>query len=67
MSTVRDQKQIELKKNPKSPNYLIAWETHVEAYLKVNDLIQRRISNLWFLGHVRCCKEQSNLATNASS
>jgi hypothetical protein len=35
MSTVRDQQQIEQRKNPKSPSFILAWEANIEAYLKV--------------------------------
>lgn len=35
MSTIHDQKKIELKTSPKSENYMIVWETRIESYLKV--------------------------------
>ncbi|RCH81607.1 hypothetical protein CU098_002843, partial [Rhizopus stolonifer] len=34
MSTIRDQYQAEMKNKSKSPNLILAWEAHVEAYLK---------------------------------
>lgn len=34
MSTIRDQLKASESK-PRSPNYMMAWEAHIEAYLKV--------------------------------
>lgn len=35
MSTIRDQQESDPKRIPRSPNFMLAWEARIEAYLKV--------------------------------